>query len=48
MANKFQIEIQEPLEELEHRLARVRTAVIPIYYEVTLKRLVTMLDRYSF
>jgi hypothetical protein len=27
MANKFQIEIQETLEELEHRLERAITAV---------------------
>ena len=27
MANKFQVEIQETLEELEHRLERAITAV---------------------
>jgi len=26
MANKFQVEIQETVEELEHRLKRVETA----------------------
>ena len=29
MANKFKVEIQETVEELEHRLERAITAVIP-------------------
>jgi hypothetical protein len=36
MANKLQVQIQETVEELEHRLERAITAVIPIHYEGTL------------
>ena len=36
MANKFKVEIQETVEELEHRLERAITAVISIHYEPAL------------